>query len=403
MATFEYKARTREGEERTGIIETSSREAALDTLQQSNLIVVALAEKAKPFRLNLKLPFFGGGVSQKDIVVFSRQLATLFEARIPVVESLKTLIGENKKAAFREAIAQVLDDVAGGLSISQAFAKHPTIFSSFYINLVRSGEESGKLQEVFTYLADYLERTYYLTTKARNATIYPAFVFLAFVGVIIVMLVVVVPRLVSIFEETGTPVPFYTQIVITLSTILREWGILVVIGFIAGLIFLWRWSQTQQGKHIFHRLQLLIPVVGGLYQKLYMARLTDNLKTLISSGIPIMRALSISGDIVGNVVYQRAVLNAIESVKSGGTISSAFEKTPEIPGLVTQMIRIGETSGRLDFILGSIAKFYTQEVDSMIGNLVALIEPALIIFLGVGVGVLVGSIMVPLYNLVGAI
>lgn len=403
MAIFEYKARTREGEERSGIIETSSREAALDTLLQSNLIVVSLAEKSKPFRFNMKLPFLGGGVSQKDIVVFSRQLATLFEARIPVVESLKTLIGENKKPVFREAIAQILDDVAGGLSVSQAFAKHPNIFSSFYINLVRSGEESGKLQEVFTYLADYLERTYYLTSKAKNATIYPAFVFLAFIGVIIVMLVVVVPRLVSIFEETGTPVPFYTQIVILASKLLREWGIGIIILFIGGIIMIWRWAQTQQGKYFFHRAQLMIPIVGGLYQKLYMARLTDNLKTLISSGIPIMRALSISGDIVGNVVYQRAVLAAIESVKSGGTISSAFEKTPEIPGLVTQMIRIGETSGRLDFILGSIAKFYTQEVDSMVSNLVALIEPALIIFLGVGVGILVASIMVPLYNLVGAI
>ena len=403
MATFEYKARTREGEIRSGIIETSSREAALDTLQQANLIIVSLAEQARPFRLNFNLPFLGGGVSQKDVVVFSRQLATLFEARIPVVESLKTLIGENKKPVFREAIAQILDDVAGGLSISQSFGKHPNIFSSFYTNLVRSGEESGKLQEVFTYLADYLERSYYLTTKARNATIYPAFVFIAFLGVIVVMLVVVVPRLVSIFEETGTPVPFYTQIVILLSILLRKWGLGLVVVFIVGSIFIWRWASTEKGKHIFHRLQLYVPIVGGLYKKLYMARLTDNLKTLISSGIPILRALSISGDIVGNVVYKRAVLTAIESVKAGGTISSAFEKTPEIPGLVTQMIRIGETSGRLDFILGSIAKFYQQEVNSMIENLVALIEPALIIFLGIGVGILVASIMVPLYNLVGTI
>src|SRR3989344_2551302 len=340
MPTFSYKAKTQQGEIRSGVIDASSQDAAIDILHQQNLLVISVEEdKGGVSAWNISV--FGGRVKQKDVVIFSRQLATLFEASIPVATALKTLVGDTPTPALKTAIATILDDVSGGLALSQAFAKHPTIFSPFYIYLVRSGEESGKLQEVFTYLADYLERSYYLTSKAKNATIYPAFVFLAFIGVIIVMLVVVVPRLVSIFEETGTPVPFYTQIVILASKLLREWGIGIIILFIGGIIMIWRWAQTQQGKYFFHRAQLMIPIVGGLYQKLYMARLTDNLKTLISSGIPIMRALSISGDIVGNVVYQRAVLAAIESVKYGGTISSAFEKTPEIPGLVTQMIRIG--------------------------------------------------------------
>lgn len=402
MATFNYKARTKTGEVREGTIETSSRGAALDTLQQNGLIVVSLIESSKPSLLNMRLPF-GRGVSNKDVVIFSRQLATLFEARIPVVEALKTLVSETTRPALKEAIAQVLDDVAGGLAISQAMAKHPYIFSSFYINLLRSGEESGKLQEVFSYLADYLERSYYLTSKARNATIYPAFVLFAFTGVLVVMLVVVVPRLVTIFEETGQPVPFYTQAVIYFSLALRQWGLFIMMLMVAGAIFVWRWALTEVGKHFFHRIQIRIPVIGELYRKLFMARFTDNLRTLIIGGIPILRALSISGDVVGNVVYQKAVKNAIESVKGGGTISSAFEKVPEIPVLVTQMIKIGETSGRLDFILGSIAKYYQQEVDTTLENLVALIEPALIIFLGVGIGVLVASIMVPLYNLVGSI
>lgn len=401
MATFEYKARTKDGETRSGVIETSSREAAVDTLQQNNLIVISIHE-AKKFGLQFD-PFFWRNVNQKDIVIFSRQLATLFEARIPVVEALKTLIGETAKPVLREAIAQVLDDVAGGLSMSQAMAKHPRIFSSFYISLIRSGEESGKLQEVFTYLADYMERSYYLTAKAKNATIYPAFVLFAFTGVLIVMLVVVVPKLLVIFEETGQQLPFYTKAIIYASVFLKDWGLGVLFVFIAGVISIWRWSLTISGRFFFHRLQLGIPIIGDLYQKLYMARMTDNLRTLISGGIPIIRALSITSDVVGNVVYQTAVQNAIESVKGGGTISAAFERTPEIPVLVTQMIKIGETSGRLDFILGSIAKFYQREVDSMLENLVALIEPALIIFLGLGIGVLVAAIMVPLYNLVGSI
>lgn len=402
MPVFEYKARTKDGETRSGVIETSSQEAALDTLQQEGLTVVALKEQIRRFSFNFRLPF-GTGISQKDLVIFTRQLSTLFEARIPVVESLKTLIGETSRPALRGAIAEILDDVAGGLAISQAMAKHPRIFSPFYVNMVRSGEESGKLQEIFTYLADYLERSYYLASKAKNATIYPAFILVAFTGVLIIMLVVVVPRLVSIFEDTGQTVPFYTQAVIYASLALRRWGLGIVLLGVAVSVAIWRWGLTSTGTFFFHRLQLTFPILGELYRKLYMARLTDNLKTLIVGGIPIIRALSITGDVVGNVVYQRAVQEAIESVKGGGTISSAFEKTREIPILVTQMVRIGETSGRLDFILGSIAKHYQREVDSSLENLVALIEPALIIFLGVGIGLLVGSIMVPLYNLVGSI
>ncbi len=402
MSTFEYKARTKEGEERTGVIETSSRDAALDTLHQKDLIVVSLAEHRKPFKLISSLPFFPS-VSQKDIVVFSRQLATLFEARIPVVEALKTLIGETTRPTLRDAVAQVLDDVVGGLAISQSLAKHPKIFSSFYINLVRSGEESGKLQEVFTYLADYLERSYYLTRKAKNATIYPAFVMVTFLGVLVIMLVAVVPRLISIFEETGQSVPFYTQIIIYLSIFLRQWGIGLVLLFVATAVGLWRWSLTPAGEIFFHRLQINIPVFGELYRKLYMARVTDNLRTLIVGGIPILRALQITRDVVENSVYKKSLLDAEESIKGGGTISAAFERTPEIPVLVTQMIRIGETSGKLDFTLGSISRHYQRDVDSTLENLVALIEPALIIFLGIGVGVVVAAIMVPLYSLVGSL
>jgi len=404
MALFEYRAKTKEGENRSGTIETSSQEAALDALQRNNLIVLSIREAKPRSAFELKLPFFGGnGIRQKDVVIFSRQLATLFEARIPMVQSLQTLIGESQRVGLRTVITQILDDVSGGMSLSQALAKHPQVFSAFYVNLVRSGEESGKLEDVFKYLADYLERSYYLASKAKNAMMYPAFVLVAFVGVIVVMLVVVIPKLVSIFQDTGQAIPFYTQIVIYLSLFLRQWGLALILLLFAGIIFLWRWGMSSAGRLFFHRLQIHAPLVGDLYQKLYMARLTDNLQTLIAGGIPILRALSISGDVVGNVIYQKAITDAIDSVKAGSTISAAFERVPEIPVLVTQMIRIGETSGKLDFILANITKFYQREVDSLVENLVSLIEPALIIFLGAGVGVLVASVMIPLYSLVGSI
>ncbi len=402
MPTFEYKARTPEGELRNGLVTASSEEAALDALQQNRLTVIAVREAAGPSLFD-RTVLFGKRVKYKDIVIFSRQLATLFEARIPVVEALKTLMSEAEKPALKQVIAGILDDVAGGMSLSQAMGKHPQAFSSFYVHLVRSGEESGKLQEIFTYLADYVERSYYLTSKARNSMIYPAFVLLAFTGVLIVMLVVVFPRLISIFEETGQQVPFYTSAIIFVSLFLRRWGILFLLFLTGSVVLLWRWSATPTGKMFFHRLQVSLPIIGPLYRKLFMARLTDNLQTLIMGGIPIVRALTITADVVGNVVYRQAIERAIESIKGGSTISAAFGETPEIPPLVTQMIRIGETSGRLDFILGSVSKFYRREVDNVLENIVALIEPALIIFLGVGIGGLVASVLVPLYNLVGAI
>lgn len=402
MATFEYKARTKEGEIRSGVIEASGRDAALDLLQQNNLMVLSITESGRSYFLTLRLPFWKP-ISAKDVVIFSRQLSTLFEARIPVITALKTLVGETQKPALRVAIAQILDDVAGGMALSQAMAKHPTIFSTFYIHLIRSGEESGKLQEVFSYLAGHLERSYYLASKARNSLIYPAFVFFAFLGVLVVMLVVVVPRLLSIFQDTGQTVPFYTQVIIYLSLLLRQWGLAILVLLIVGILLLWRWGLTPAGKFFFNKIQLNLPIIGVLYRKLYMARFTDNLRTLIGSGVPLIKALGITSDVVGNAIYQRAIQNAIESVKGGSAISTAFEREEAIPALITQMIKIGEASGRLEFILENVAKFYQREVDSSLENLVALIEPALIIFLGLGIGVLVTAVLVPLYNLVGAI
>ena len=399
MSTFEYRARDNSGEIRQGVIEAGSQEGAVDTLHQANLIVVSIHEKALPLLTRLHV---GGRVRQKDLVIFSRQISTLFEAQIPVVQALKTLVAETRKKNLQKVLSQVLDDITGGLSLSQSMGKYPLVFSSFYVNLVRSGEESGKLQDVFTYLADYTERAYYITTKVRNALIYPAVVLFTFFIVLTLMMVVVIPRLATIFTETGQELPFYTQAILSLSYFLQTWGLLVLFFLIVGVVMIVRWEKTNEGRVFFHRLQVRTPIIGPLLQKLYTARFTDNLKTLISGGIPILRALSITGDVVGNEVYKAALMEAIESVKSGNTISAAFERTPEIPVLVTGMIRVGESSGRLDFILQSIARFYQREVDTTVDNLVALIEPLLILFLGGAVAILVSSVMIPLYNLVGS-
>lgn len=402
MPTFEYKARTKEGESREGLIQAPSEEAAIDLLHENALTVFNIREKKEWSFTNLGFSF-ALGVRQRDIVIFSRQLATLFEAKIPMVQCLKTLIEESQRPALKKALTEISSDVSGGLILSQAIAKHPQIFSPFYVYMVRSGEESGKLEEVFSYLADYLERNYYLTNKARNAMIYPAVVILAAVGVIILLLVRVIPSLLSVFEESNVPLPVYTQIILQLSTFLQQWGIIILMVILGGALVLWRWSYTPEGKQFIHKLQLKIPLVGNLYKELYIARMTNTLQILLSSGIHLLRALSITADVVGNSAYKEAMHLAEESARGGSTISAAFEKVAEIPPLVTHMIRVGETAGKLDFILGSISKFYQQEVDRMVENIVSLIEPILILFLGGVVGLLIAAVFVPLYTLVGSL
>ncbi len=399
---FTYQARTLEGELRTGAIEAATPDIAVSSLQRRNLIVVSivLEEEAVPFFKRSFVMF--QRVSQKDIVILSRQLSTLFEAKVPVVESLKIIVTEMDSPFLQKELGEMLGDIQGGASMSQAMARRPKVFSPFYVNMIRSGEESGKLDEVFTFLADYLERSYELVTKARNAMIYPAFILVVFVGVMVLMLVSVIPKLSSLLTEVGRDIPLYTRMVIATSDFLRTFGIvlLFILGFLGA--FVWRYIQTNVGRLAIHRFQLSIPVIGALYKKLYMSRIADNLQTLISGGIPVVRALEITADVVGNEVYRQIVLESIESVKGGSSIAGAFARHPDIPRLMSQMIRIGEETGRLDHILKSMANFYRREVDNLIDNLVNLIEPFLILVLGLGVGILVASVLVPLYNITSA-
>lgn len=400
---FIYKARTRAGEPKAGTVEARTVDAAVDALQRSDLIVIDVRPVGGGAPLLRKqFHLFAPSVSQRDVVIFSRQLATLFQAKVPILQSLKTLGDEAENPTLAAAIGNVVDDLSGGASLSQALGRHPAIFSRFYLSMVRAGEESGKLEDVFNYLADYLERAYELASKARNAMIYPAFVFSTFFAVLTVMLVVVIPKFTAIFNELGQQPPFYTQLVISISSFLRTFGIVILLALAGGAIVLWRYIHTERGGRWFDEVKLRAPIVGGIMQRIYLTRIADNLATLIIGGIPIIRALEITSEVVANRVYGDIILDARESVKAGNTISASFEKFREIPPLVSQMIRVGEESGRLDFILKSTANFYRREVDNLLENFVSLIEPALIVFLGVGVGLLVAAVLVPLYNLTTA-
>ena len=401
MAQYSYKARTAEGKETEGTIEAVSVEAAVASLQRRNFLITSVKPIEESGGILGFLSSFGffDQVKQKDIVVLSRQLATLFDAKVPIVESFKLLVSESENVALRRVLAAVLDDIQGGIQMSQAMDKHPEVFSKFYVAMVRSGEESGKLQEIFSYLANYLERNYDLTSKARNALIYPAFVFFVFIAVMVLMLIYIIPPIASLLKESGQALPIYTTIIISFSDILRRFGVIVLLFFAAVIIFLIRYKNTESGKIYFAKLNLSLPILGGIFKKIYLARIADNLHTLISGGITIVRALEITSEVVGNEIYRRIVLDSVESVKGGSMISDAFAKYDSIPPLLSQMIKIGEATGKLDYILGSVSNYYTREVTNLVDNLVTLIEPVLIIFLGLGVGFLAVAILLPIYSI----
>jgi len=295
------------------------------------------------------------------------------------------------------------NDVEAGTIFSKALAKYPQVFSPFFINLIKSGEVSGNLENSLNYLADYLEKQYYLQNKVRNALIYPGFIFLGFIVVAVLMLVMVIPNLTSILEQSGIDLPLSTRIIIGLSNILRSWGWLILLILIAAGFFLWRFIRTPQGRRFFDELKIKLPVFGAVFKKIYLARFADNLSTLIKGGLPILQALQVSAEVIGNVVFEELVLEAKEEVRIGNPMSQTFEKRKEIPPMVTQMIYTGERTGQLEMVLQKMASFYVREVDSVIATISSLIEPFLIVFLGIGVAILLTAVLMPIYNIAGGI
>ncbi len=394
---FSYTAFDKENNETKGSIDALNEDVAVRSLQQRGLIIVSIKAQDEAGILG-NFTFFNG-VSNKDVVIVSRQIATLFEAQVSALRVFRLLSEEAENPNLRKALAEVANDLQGGSAISKALEKHPKAFSAFYVNMVRAGEESGKLDQTFSYLADYLDRSYEITTKARNALIYPAFVIGVFCIVMILMLTTVIPKLSTILEESGQAVPAYTAVVIALSEFLVNYGIFFLIILIVAVGFAWRYVTTNKGQSWLSRVKLAVPYIGSLFRKLYLARIADNMNTMLSSGIPMVRALEISSSVVGNKVYEDILNHAVEAVRGGSPVADAMGGTKDIPNVMIQMIKIGEETGELGNILKTLAHFYQREVTNAVDTLVDLIEPAMIVLLGLGVGTLLASVLIPIYNI----
>jgi type IV pilus assembly protein PilC len=339
-------------------------------------------------------------ISYRDVVILSRQISTLFKAQVSALRVFQLLGAESENEGLKKCLHEVSEDIQGGTSLSNALAKHPEVFSDFYVNMVRAGEESGNLSDTFQYLADYLDRTYELVNKTRNALVYPAFVMVIFIVVMLLMLVVVVPKLSAIILETGKELPIYTRVVIGASNFLIDYGVFILVAIVMMAFFGWRFLRTLKGREFLAHLSLSLPYIGDLYRKLYLARIADNLNTMLASGIAMVHAVEIAASVVGNDVYESALLDSAQAVREGVPLSTALGKHKEIiPNIMVQMVKVGEETGEVGSILETLAKFYKREVDTAVDTLIGLIEPAMIVLLGLGVGGLLTSILMPIYDI----
>lgn len=395
---FNYQARTKQGEVHAGQVEAASKEGALLVLQKHGFYVTFLEEATMPF-YERKVKFFAG-VSNKDLVLFSRQLAILFQSKVPLVESLTTLASQSSNPDFKEKIFKLSEEVEGGTPLSKALSLYPKVFSDFYVAMVKSGEVSGKLSEVFDYLAEHLEREYHLMSKAKTSLVYPALIVVVVFVVLGLMMFFVIPQLSQVLLGSGQALPPITQFVINLSDFFRAWGWLAGIIFVGLVIISLRYSQSKTGKKFFDKILIHIPVMGKIVKIIYLSRFAENLSTLIIGGLPITQALETSGAIISNSLYRAAIFEATDGVRQGESISSVLSHYPELfPPFFIQMILVGEKTGSLDKTLMNMVNFYREEVDRSIDTALSLIEPALIIFLGVIVAGIILSVLTPLYQM----
>ncbi|MGE5393022.1 MAG: type II secretion system F family protein [Candidatus Saccharibacteria bacterium] len=397
---FTYQARDNKGTLRTGTVEAISLANASEMLQSHGLIIIKVMPVAK-FSVFDRVSFFDS-VPMKDLVMFSRQLATLINAKVPIVQSLKILELQVSSTKLKTVIAEVASKVESGESLSVAIAGHPKIFSPLYVSLVHAGELSGGMDEALMYLATQMEKDYDLRSKVIGALTYPLFIVFAIIIVGILMFIYVLPPMISILKESEVELPFTTKILVAVTDFMKAYWWLLLSIIVGGLIGLKAWLSTYGGKFAFDYFKINVPIFGKLSKNVYMARFARNLSTLVAGGIPIVKALDSVADIVGNHVYRNIIFEASEQVRNGKGIAMSLVDRPEFPPIVSQMTQIGESTGKLQEILDKLATFYEKEVEQSLKTLTTLIEPIVMLLLGLAVAIMVAGILLPMYNLASA-
>jgi len=396
MPIFKYTAKDEEGNTVVDVIEAKDETVALDMLRVKNMIIISIIEQ-KQEKSSQKAG--NKKVKGEELVIFSRQLATMVNAGIPLVQSLDILSEQMDSPNFRQVVTVIRSDVESGSSLSAALEKHPQIFSLLYTNMVKAGETSGMLDEILDRLAGYLEKTNSLQRKVKSAMVYPIVVTCMAIGITLVLLLKVIPTFKEIFATLGGTLPLPTQILINISDTLRHYFLYAVIVMVLTVVAIGRLIRTPKGKEKFDQLKLSLPVFGTLLRKVAVARFSRTLSTLIRSGVPILGALEIVSKTAGNVVIEEAIDKARVGIREGESISTPLAKSKAFPPMVTRMISVGEESGELEKMLTKIADFYEDQVDAAVSGLTSLIEPLIIAFLGIVVGSIVVAMFLPIFKI----
>jgi len=400
---FSYTAKDETGKAVEGSIEALNQAEAIEALFRRNLTIISL-KKAK-FGLVKREgePFFiFKKVGLKDLVFANRQLSMMIAAGLPLVEALEVSSGQTTNKYLKYVFLRLADDVRGGATFSSALSRYPNVFDEFFVNMVRTGELSGRLKEVLNYLADEVQKEYNLKKRLVGAMIYPIFILITVVIVITVLMVVVLPNLSAILEETTVDLPGPTKMVVGFSNFFKAYWINILIGLIILIVALFIFSKTKPGKSISHRVISKLPVFGNLFQMIHLARFTRSLSTLLVGGLPIISALETTAKVVGSDFYKKLILETARNVEGGHSIASAFLRSKGVPPALSHLMIVGERTGKLDEVLSRMADFYTDEVDRTLANIVALLEPFIIIFLGLVVGFIALSVIMPIYSLTTA-
>jgi type II secretory pathway component PulF len=402
---FNYQARNKEGILKKGIVVASSVAKAEQLLNDNGMVIISLTEQKENLWLKLEnsVESMTSRISYKDLVLFSRQFSTLVGARVPIVQSLRILESQVTNKGLIKVTQSLVQSVESGDSLSLALSRHPNVFGNIYVSLVRAGEASGNVSESLAYLADQLEKDYDLRSRVRGAMTYPVFVLGALVLVGVLMFKFVLPSLVGILKEQDVQLPLISRILISVTDFFDVYWWVVLLAIAGAIIAFRAYINTVSGRYLWDSVKTKIPIVGQVLQNVYMARFSRNLATLVAGGIPIIKALQIIADIINNVVYRDIMLDVATQVTNGKSISESLSKYEEFPPLVTQMVGVGEKTAQLDTILLKMASFYEKEVDTKVGMLSSLLEPIIILILGLAVGMLVAGVLMPIYNLASAV
>ncbi len=403
MPKFEYEAMDSGGQEVTGTIEAASEDAAVSRLKDQGYRPFEVNE-ASEGGFDLNIPFISGPpVDQEEVALFTRQMATLLDAGLPLLRAVNIMKDQTENEDFKDILEEVSQDIKGGSSFSEALERHPEVFEDLYVNMVKAGEVGGVMEAVLQRLAEFSEKAQELRTKIKSATMYPAIMFAIAILVVVFLLIFVLPTFIDLFQEMGVDLPLPTRIVIGISNFLQTRWYVVLGMVIAGYYALKWYYGTDQGEYNIDKLKLNVPIFGALFRKVSTARFTRTLATLIRSGVPILQAIEIVQDTIGNRVVAETMDDVYDSISEGDTISEPLHEAGIFPPMVTHMISVGEETGSLDEMLSRIADTYEMQVEEMVEGLSSMLEPILILFMGIMVGTIVMAMFFPMFQLIAVV